>query len=137
MLGINHYFFPEVVVRANQSYDPAGNRRGTNVDLDHKLEPIPNEQGKFGLSVTVASKDEDSENQPYYFKIQVYGILEIVDKGKDDEEQKAIVVTLGLPILIGAIREQLASVTSRGPWGNFLLGVIQLQTANESAEEGA
>jgi hypothetical protein len=48
------------------------------------------------------------------------------DGAVDAQQEPAMVVALGTQILVGAVRERLADLSSRAPWGRFLLNVINV-----------
>jgi len=61
---------------------------------------------------------------PYFFTINAFGVL-TTDLEMTDQ-LRAPATGLGFDLLIGAIRERLATLTSRAPWGTSVLPLIPL-----------
>ena len=124
------YFFPESSVKARQDHDPNGISNGTKQKLSLNINEIPSENNMHGVMVRLSSIDDESENLPYSYSIETYGIFEPNDKSTDDliQDYKSNIKVVSLQILVGAIREHLASITSRGPWATFIAGAVNLST---------
>lgn len=119
---LENYFFTHQEVRANPDHDPDGNRRGSCISpLLNKTE-IEGRPNAVGLEVSITLDESQSNNPPYFFTVTAFGVLvtdlEITDQLRDQA------VVLGIDLLIGAIRERVATLTSRAPWGAFVLGPI-------------
>ena len=136
-------FFPVQEVAALPTYDVAGDRAGTQLHFDHALEKLPKAEGQkptFAIRVKVESKDAESVNAPYHFVIEAYGIVRMDSSVGDDAADSSAATVLGLQVVIGAIRERLADLTSRAPWGRFLMNVVMLSdkvaVTSASADSG-
>jgi len=77
----------------------------------------------------VSLDEENADNPPYFFDVTAFGIV-VVDDGMPSDEAYRLACTTTPQTLIGAIREHLASITARGPWGAVFLGTkIMLQSS--------
>lgn len=119
-LQLEELFFPLQEVRANPEHNPADERFGTNVDQMLHIHEIDVAEGRFGISLELNSNEETSVNPPYFFRLHAYAIV-TVSPQIDPATQQSILQTNGQLILVGAARERLLDLTSRAPWGRFLL----------------
>lgn len=121
---LDNYFFPNQEVRANPAHDPSGARVHTQLNPSFNIAAIEGRQNTVGVEVTIAVNESQSENPPYFFTISAFGVLsthlEITD------QSRAQAAGIGVNLLLGAIRERLATLTARAPWGAFILGPIPL-----------
>jgi len=81
---------------------------------------------RYGLTVHVELDKEKSENSPYFFSITAFGIISIKPDVQSYQSIESLVETSGTQLLLGAIRERLADMTSRGPWTFVQLDFIPL-----------
>jgi hypothetical protein len=124
-LQLEELFFPLQNVQANPEHDQQGERAGTLLQITQQVAKIEGQPGKYALIVAVRSDNENSKNAPYVFVIEGYAVI-TVSGALDEATQPALVQTTGFPILVGAIRERLAELTSRAPWGRFLMNAVAL-----------
>lgn len=75
-------------------------------------------------SLTLSVDLENSNNHPYNFELEVFGMAEGPGIPENSTDARAIM----FQILVGAARERLAELTGRGPWSPFLLGIINPPT---------
>jgi len=124
---LENIFFPHQEVRANPAHDVAGNREGSKISLNHTLSAIEGRDNAFGVEMTIALDEDNSENPPYFFTISAFAILG-TDKSIEELEtaDKQKIEIMAVQILVGSIRERLASITARSPWGGFNLGIIPI-----------
>lgn len=130
-LRLDELFFPLQEVRANPEHDPSGNRFGTQINHSTEATPIEGAPGTYGVSLNIESNRESSDNPPYLFALHAYAII-YIDPQIDPATQHAIALTNGQIILVGAVRERLLDLTSRAPWGRFLLAAIPLSAKDPS-----
>jgi hypothetical protein len=131
-LQLENYFFAHQEVRANPAHDPKGNRKGSRVDLSYVVSPIDLGLGAYGIEVTVSLNEAESENPPYFFRISAFARVSVQPATSVSTE---LVAVNSLNILIGAIRERLATLTARGPWGPFFLNAMALRAEMSDSDE--
>ncbi|MET0280400.1 MAG: hypothetical protein ABW278_04650 [Steroidobacteraceae bacterium] len=130
-LMIDQLLFPIVELRTNGKHDQQGNLSGTQLQYGHQVQKLDNAPGKYALILSVRSDNDKSVNAPYDFSIEAYAIF-IVQQGTDEGDANSkFVLHNGLPVVMGAIRERLADITSRAPWGRFLINAVGLPEAIE------
>lgn len=129
-LQLEELLFPLQEVRSNQSHDPAGDRAGTQLEFGQQLQKMEDQPGRYVLMVSVKTNNETSKNPPYQFSIEAYAVLNV--KGAADQAaEQAMITANGYPMIMGAIRERLAQLTSRAPWGRFLVNTIPLSPTTQ------
>lgn len=124
-LQLEELLFPLQEVRSNQSHDPAGDRAGTQLEFGQQLQKMEDQPGRYVLMVSVKTNNETSKNAPYQFSIEAYAVLNVKDAA-DQAAEQAMITANGFPMIMGAIRERIAQLTSRAPWGRFLVNSIPL-----------
>ena len=129
-LQLEELLFPLQEVRSNQTHDPNGDRTGTQLEFGQQLQKLDGQPGRYALMVSVSTNNTSSKNPPYTFKIEAYAILVVTGAADEAAEQK-VITSNGFPIVMGAIRERIAHLTGRAPWGRFLVNTIPLQPVAE------
>jgi hypothetical protein len=124
-LQLEELLFPLQEVRSNQSHDAAGDRAGTQLEFGQQLQKMEDQPGRYILMVSVKTNNETSKNPPYQFAIEAYAILNVTGAA-DQAAEQAVITANGFPMIMGAIRERIAHLTSRAPWGRFLVNSIPL-----------
>lgn len=131
-LRLEALHYPIQEVRANPLYNPQGEMNGSVSSVDVKQYKIEGRNNAISVEVTLSSNEENSVNHPYNFRLQGFGVITVDEPIKEDESPTLIVIAT--QIVIGAIREHLAAMTSRGPWGTHLINPIPLGSENKKNE---
>lgn len=118
--------FPVLEVRTNPKHDTQGERAGTLLQYGQQIQKVEGQPGRFGLVVSVRTDDANSKNPPYTFNVEAYAIFNLGEGAVDNEETAKRVVQNGLPMVMGAIRQKIAELTARAPWGRFLINSVGL-----------
>lgn len=122
-LLLREYYFPIQIAQANSEFDPQSDLHNTKIKLSFNFFKADEGDHIWLADMSVETDKEESENPPYFFKIQAFGVFK-----SDDEAGEQIILSEGQiackQILTGAIRERLADLTSRGPWGQHFLNTI-------------
>lgn len=131
-LRLKELFFPQVSVKAMVPAEPETMAR--ELDLD-ELEI------SFGLDfdatgqianagLKVATKDSSSETAEqtnlYQVQIDAFASFEVISPEHIDDMAVYLRKFAAASALIGAAREQIALMTSRGPWGAVMLPIISM-----------
>lgn len=127
-LLIEDLFFPVMEVRTLDKHDAKGDRTGTQLIYNQALQKLDGES-RYGVVVSVRTDDEKSINPPYKFMVEAYAIFSVSNAGTDELAISNFILDNGTPMVIGAIRERLADLTARSPWGRFLINTITLTEA--------
>jgi hypothetical protein len=126
-LFIEEILYPTLDVRSNNGHNQQGDRAGTALTFGQQVMKVEGQPGKYGLAVSVSSDNAKSVNAPYNFVIEAYAICTIGGTALEGEAADKFIMQNGLHIVMGAIREHLASMTARAPWGRFMINAIPLQ----------
>ena len=130
LLQIEEILYPTLEVRTNGSYNPQGEQGGTLVKFGRKVEKVQGRPGKYGLIVSMASDNEKSRNATYSFVIDAYALVSLGGAPIEGEEATmTFLMQNGMPLVMGALRERLADVTARMPYGRFLINAVPLPQA--------
>lgn len=120
---IKRLFFTESSVIANSSYS-TDEDSDTKVSISRFAQTHPNQANRVYLDIGISSDDEASDNPPYSFMVKGFIIMEFDPEDENASTQLDKIALMGTQAGIGAIREHIASATSRGPWGEFYVGPV-------------
>lgn len=134
LLALEELFFPEQVVRANSEHDPAGVKNGTRVNIRFRIHRLDDREARWGAGLEVTVDEAASDNPPYWFSLDLYAIFRWLGETAQPLDEVWLQQQIH-PVLEGAVRERLLDLTSRAPWGRFLLDVSVLQ-AQHSQQQG-
>ena len=124
-LQLEDIMFPLQEIQTNQGHDPNGERAGTQLQYGNQIQKLDGQPGRYAVVVSVRTDNGRSKHAPYTFAVEAYGLVNVT--GSTDEAAINELITANcFPIIMGAIRERLAHLTGRAPWGRFLINVIPL-----------
>jgi len=124
-LQLEDIMFPLQEIQTNQGHDPNGERAGTQLQYGNQIQKLDGQPGRYAVVVSVRTDNGRSKNAPYTFAVEAYGLVNVT--GSTDETAINQLITANcFPVIMGAIRERVAHLTSRSPWGRFLINVIPL-----------
>lgn len=124
-LRLDRYFFTEQQVIANPDYQ-ANSGQQVDFRVDASASQIEGQPGRYGITAKVESNPEKSDNPPYSFAITAFGVIATTE-GVECVLAEAQIETSAAQLLIGAIRERLAELTARGPWGTLYLDFVPIR----------
>ena len=127
-LSLEDIMFPLQEVQTNQGHDPNGDRAGTQLQYGNQIQKLEGAPGRFAVAVSVRTDNGRSKNAPYTFAVEAYAIVNVTGT-TDEAAMQQLLTTNAFPIIMGAIRERIAHLTGRAPWGRFLINVIPLSPA--------
>jgi hypothetical protein len=126
LLQIDEVMYPTLEVRSNAGHSQQGDHAGTMLKFGQQVQKLDNRPGKYALVVSVSSDEETSRNAPYRFVVEAYAVVGISGAALEGDAAVAFILTNGLPVVMGAIRERLADATARAPWGRFMINAVPL-----------
>jgi hypothetical protein len=127
LLNLEELFFPILELHTLTTHDVKGDRTGTMLQFGRRVTKLDNQPGKWGFGMSIATNDATSRNPPYRFLVEAYSIVSISGTPLEGEAAEKFIELHGAPLLMGAMRERLAELTARAPWGRFLVKPIPLQ----------
>ena len=126
-IALKNVFFTKTIVIATPNYQPpqAGNvLSGPQNNI--KSEPIKDSPGHYIATMQTKINLEQEVAYPYSIDIECVGIFVVDDTLVEDEAYRAVMITAH-SVLYGAIRETVAWITGRHPYGPFVLGLSVIQ----------
>ena len=120
--------FPALHVEANSAYDSSKPIGEATFDLGCTYNFDP-EDSTLHASVFMENDLDEELNLEYKFNIHIYSVFSIsenYDSLSDKTRKKVTTDVAGL--LLGSIREMLVTLTSRGPWGAYILPFLDINT---------
>lgn len=129
-LRLERYLFPVQEVRANPAHDPSKGLHGSHVRSDVHVAQVDEQPRRIVVEVSVCLDEAASDNPPYFFNITAFGVF-IAEESATYDAAASLASLHGPQVLIGAIREHLALLTSRAPWGPFVLNIVPLHISTE------
>ncbi len=131
-LRLKELFFPQVSVKALNPATPESSERELDLDnLDVSFGFDFGNKGKtvnagVGIITRNTSAATPTENRLYEVHIEVFATFEVVSPDHVDPLAQYLRKVAAASALIGAAREQIALMTSRGPWGVVMLPMISM-----------
>lgn len=87
----------------------------------------------YARFMTKSGNNNIENKYPFKFDICVLGLFSLVDKTIEvTEEVKVDIQNMALPVLLGAMRERLASATASYPTGVIVLPIFSITCANDA-----
>lgn len=114
---LDQMFYTELSVKANAAYKRDCDEYPTEPKVNIHITPTDSNRYLVGMNLV---KSQEVDSDAYEARAFAIGIF-VVDDDIDTQSQIALVAQSGPNIIYGSIRDQIASLTARGPWGEYLL----------------
>lgn len=126
-ISLENLVFTKCCVEAISGHDPEQVKESVAPANDIEIKPHP-EQPRAWIAImrTVVNAEKDAKS-PYFVNMECMAILH-TDESLDEKTAKRGVLITGHSVLYGAIRETVAWLTGRQPFGPLLLGLSVLQS---------
>lgn len=121
---LEELYFPVQELRALPGHDANGDRQGTNITLSKALKPAADGGDIYWFTLTVVSNDATSVNAEYSFRVEAAALFRCTDATLVSTERLRTLEEVALPVVLGAVRERIAEMSSRAPWGRYLLNLL-------------
>jgi preprotein translocase subunit SecB len=114
---LNQLFYPEISVDANPEYDPNAQESPTEPTI--KMMVHKTDANRYQLGMRLNLEGEIASDR---YTIEIFGVANFTVDGDLNEDQQArLIAQSGPNIVYGAMRDHLATVTARCPWGEYYL----------------
>jgi preprotein translocase subunit SecB len=110
-------FYPEISIKANSDYDSSSNEHETEPVSRVFLNKVSETKYQVGVGILL-TKEVNSD--PYNIEALGLGVF-TVDEKLEEEDRLKTVVKNGPNLVYGGLREFIATVTGRGPYGEYFL----------------
>ncbi|MDP3229518.1 MAG: hypothetical protein Q8N13_16290 [Acidovorax sp.] len=131
-LRLKELVFPQISVKALVPKAPDQGTRDLPVEaLDISfVYDLDADGGKVGAGIKVATTNvsHDAADESFLYRIQVEAFANFDVIGPEHQDALAVYLrkVAAASALIGAVREQIATTTARGPWGIVMLPIISM-----------
>ncbi|WP_139340917.1 hypothetical protein [Pseudomonas sp. KK4] len=119
--------FPEIHVEANSSYDNSKPIGEGSFDIGCTFN-VDSEDSTLHASVFIKNESHEELNLEYKFDLHIYSVFEISDdyNALPVKAKERVVIDIA-ELLIGSLREMVITLTSRGPWGAYILPFLDVK----------
>ena len=124
LFRLEELYFPVQELRALPGHDGAGERQGTNFTLSQGVKPVDDAGKAYWFTLAVVSNDATSVNAPYSFRVEAAALFQCMDATLNSSEMVRVLTAVAQPVVLGAVRERIAEMTSRAPWGRYLVDLV-------------
>lgn len=127
--------FPKISVEANSEFDVKRGAERHPLDLACSLQ-YDLEDKVLQASLSVQNEEYIDKNIEYKIDIHVYSVFSISKNfyRLPDSLIKEITTDVA-SFLIGTMREIIANITSRGPWGTYLVPLLSVEQLTDQLLE--
>lgn len=127
-----------ISVKAVQGHRP-GEGPGWKLQTTISLRQNPDQDRIWAVLLEITlGQEEDRPAIPYEIAAHATGTFE-VHPGVPAEEMAKLIAINGTSILYSGLRDFIATITARGPWGPFLLPTVSfadIEPESEAANQG-
>lgn len=131
-LRLKELFFPRVSVTAQVPKAPDQSPRelafeSLDISFAYDLDADENNVSA-GIKVATKERAQDSLDETALYEVQVEAFANFEVIGPEHKDSLAVYLrkVAAASALIGAVREQIAMTTARGPWGVVMLPMISM-----------
>ncbi|WP_239224540.1 hypothetical protein [Comamonas aquatica] len=125
--------FSKTVVIAISSHDPEKNQDSAEPVNKINIREIESEPGFYACSMRTVINESGNDAYPYQIDMECHAKLYADDTLSKEEARRGVLITAH-SVLYGAIREQVAWLTSRQPFGTLMLGLSVLSAPPKNAD---
>ena len=117
-----------IAIPDHQPSDIAQNILGPENTIN--LVPIDEAEGKYQVGMSSKLNINGDAAYPYIIDMECIGVFSVDTKISKEEAIRGVTITAH-SVLYGAIREAIAWITGRQPFGQIMLGLSVLQTSQQ------
>ncbi len=125
-ISLENLLFTKCIVEAVSGYS-SGGQESPPPSNNIEVKPFPDRQNVWVATMRTVVNSEKDKQYPYHVDMECMAIIHS-DESLDDATSKRGVLITAHSVLYGAIRETVAWLTGRQPYGPLLLGLSILQT---------
>lgn len=120
-------FYPSVSIEANPAHDPDTPSIDFECEIGNSCR-LDDDEDSIHLNINYTSGPAEENNLSYAIDIKLYANFSMSCKFSEIpiKNQKEIFEDIA-SLAFGSIRETIASITSRGPWGVYLVPFLSHQ----------
>ena len=128
---LERYFFTRSVVVTVDSHRPGEGVLSIGPENKIDLATLEDNQGHYQVTMRSTFNSNGDPSAPYTIDMQCVGLF-VADSSLSPEDAPRAVTITAHNVLYGAIREAIAWITGRQPFGTLVLGLSVLQLPSDS-----
>lgn len=132
-IALKEVLFTKVVVQAIPGHEPPEDGIVLSPENSITVNQEPDKPHHFLASMTTIINKEKLTSSPYFIEIECIASLETNGTLSAEEELRGVYINAH-SVCYGAIRETVAWLTARQPYGPLALGLSVLRTRKDSSE---
>lgn len=114
---LDHLFYPKLSVTANSDFDSKADESPTEPTIHILLHKTDDNKYQVGMELSLVGEIPSDK-----YTISAFCVANFtVDSDIPESEQARLITQSGPNMVYGALRDQIATVTSRGPWSEYYL----------------
>lgn len=120
--------FPHQTVIARRDHEP-GEEQTVVTRVEYEIDKAPADPNMVIVDMKVWSNQDQSVNPPYEYDVAAFTMVSYDPNESPPLDEKDVkrAGVIGYRAAIGAIRDHIATMTSRAPWGVFYIGVADVE----------
>lgn len=130
-IRLEQVLFTRTVVIAVPNHQPSDTAQVSPAPENAiNLTPIDGQEGRYQVSMTSKFNIKGEHAYPYIIDMECIGVFSADTKLSKEEAVRGVTIT-GHSVLYGAIREAVAWITGRQPFGQLMLGLSVLRPTQQ------
>jgi hypothetical protein len=125
--------FTRCVVLAMPGHEPKDGQLTIEPDNKLNVSPVPEQKGTWSATMRSVLNAAQDNHLPYSIDMECMALLHADETLTETEAARGVTITAH-SVLYGAIRETVAWLTGRQPYGPLMLGLSVLQTAKKEPD---
>lgn len=119
--------YPSIKIEANPDHDPDLPSEDLDFEIGHSCK-IEEDSQSLHINITIDNSNAEDSNAPYSISIKLYArFLISCDPSKLPSKTKLEIFEDIAALAFGSLREHIATITSRAPWGTHLIPLLSYQ----------
>ena len=127
---LENVYFTRSVVVAIPEHKPDNGVLAASPTNTVDIAAIDDDEGRYVATMRTILNQEGNPSTPYHIDMESIGTF-VVDRELPKEEAQRAVMITAHSVLYGAIREAVAWITGRQPYGQVTLGLSILKPLNK------
>lgn len=132
-ISLQTIVFTRSVVLAMPGHKPKDGQLAIEPENKIDVSPIPDQKGGWSATMRSVWNPSQDNSLPYSIDMECMALLRADESLAEADAARGVTITAH-SVLYGAIREAVAWLTGRQPYGPLMLGLSVLQTAPKQAD---